>query len=191
LTGPFLGDTSLPAGYMLEMGAQGRISVSHSMEAAQAAGSGMVINTMEGVRNPLGAVTIPSTIGRTADLGDGGWNRLGLTQGGPQAPAGSAKDWRLAEHAMSRFDPVTGARLDEKDPRIIKDPSPRGVKDPMKPGSELRAAAHMNASVEALSGTILQGMVVDGVVMIRSPGDFEIIRIRTREFLRNYHGPNP
>jgi len=191
LTGPFLGDTSLPAGYMLEMGAQGRISVSHSMEAAQAAGSGMVINTMEGVRNPLGAVTIPSTIGRTADLGDGGWNRLGLTQGGPQAPAGSAKDWRLAEHAMSRFDPGTGARLDEKDPRIVKDPSPRGVKDPMKPGSELRAAAHMNASVEALSGTILQGMVVDGVVMIRSPGDFEIIRIRTREFLRNYHGPNP
>lgn len=191
LTGPFLGDSSLPAGYMLEMGYQGRISASHSIHAAQAAGSGMVINTMEGVRNPLGAVTIPSSITRTADRGDVGWNRLGQTQGGPQAPAGSAKDWRLAEHAMSRFDPVTGARLSEKDDRFRKDPTPRGVKDPMKPGSELRAAAHMNASVDALSDTILQGMVVNGVVMILSAGDFEIIRIRTREFLRQHHGANP
>ena len=188
--GPVSGSGSLAAGYSEEMAVEGRVGSSLSVREAQTAGAVTLLGAVESVRVPLGAVTIPSAMESSIRTGTptGTPVGFGTTLGGPQAAAGSARDWRLGLHAISRFDPQTGTLRPPGSPSTVPDPSPRGVRSASSPGSQVRAAAHLNMSIDALENTILQGMVVNGVVLVTSMADLERIGERTREYLQQHYG---
>ena len=177
---------SLATGYSEELSVEGRVGSQISVHEAQAAGGVMAVQAMESVRVGLGAVTIPSQMQSTTR----GATPIAATLGGPQAAKGSARDWRLGAHAISRTDPQTGLLLPAGTPAPVVDPSPKGVKSPSRPGSQRRAGAQLNMSVQALAGTILDGMVTGDVVLITSTADIDRIRDRTLAYLQQ-HYPRP
>ncbi|HEV7806694.1 MAG TPA: DUF4157 domain-containing protein [Solirubrobacteraceae bacterium] len=188
LATPFGGSGSRTQGYSDEMAIEGRLGRSMTAQQAHMTGALTLLGDVERIRNPLAAVTIPSMMDRTRASGILPGTTLAETLGGPHAPTGSAKDWRLAQHALSKIDPATGAERSPLDPAITKDPAPKGVKKQASPGSQVRSAALLNASVDALSDTILAGMLTDGKVLVLNAGDLEKIRERTREFLTQRYG---
>lgn len=178
------GSGSLAAGYSEEMAVERRVGASISVQEAQVAGAVTLLGAVEGTRNPLGAVTIPSMMERTTRSGRDPGTTLAETMGGPQAAVGSGRDWQLAQHAISRFEPQTGVPRPSGSPDIVPDPFPRGVTQPSRGGSQIRAAAHLNMSVDTLANTILQGMVTNGVVLLPNASSLDSIREKTREYLQ-------
>jgi hypothetical protein len=185
ISGAFAGSGSRAAGYSEEQAIEGRTGGPNiTRQEAQVAAAVNLLGVVESVRNPMAMVTIPSTLERTTRAGRTPGTELAQTLGGPHAAAGSARDWRLAEHALSRVDTTTGA----SGIATLRDPSPRGVRTPERSGSQTRAAALLNTTAEALANTILNDMITDNTVLVLNMNDLQLIRDRTREFLEQRHG---
>jgi hypothetical protein len=180
----FGGSQSRAAGYAGEMAVEGRLGTAQTSQEAHAAAAVNLLGEVEAVRNPFGALTIPTTMETTARSGVTQPTSLAQTMGGPQAARGSGADFRVGEAALSRFDPATGA------PRAqtIPDPPARGVRTPSRAGSEVRGAAQMNSTIETLSQTILADIEVDGAVLVLTVADIEKVRERTRKALVQRYG---